>query len=97
MMAHFERLGRLGRVILFDQRGTGLSDRVPVDRLPTLETRIDQIPFALPWFLLPIATSDHVRNTWVEACFGLLNSLLIFWLIARRPTRSAPTRFTPPQ
>jgi class 3 adenylate cyclase len=30
-------------VINFDKRGTGLSDRVPVDRLPTLEERMDDV------------------------------------------------------
>jgi serine/threonine protein kinase/alpha-beta hydrolase superfamily lysophospholipase len=31
------------RVILFDKRGTGLSDRVPLDELPTLEQRMDDV------------------------------------------------------
>jgi pimeloyl-ACP methyl ester carboxylesterase len=31
------RLASFSRLILFDKRGTGLSDPVPVDRLPTLE------------------------------------------------------------
>jgi hypothetical protein len=30
-------------VILFDKRGQGLSDRVPEDRLPTLEQRMDDV------------------------------------------------------
>jgi pimeloyl-ACP methyl ester carboxylesterase len=38
-----ERLGSFSRVIHFDKRGTGLSDRVPVDRLPTLEQRMDDV------------------------------------------------------
>jgi class 3 adenylate cyclase/pimeloyl-ACP methyl ester carboxylesterase len=42
-----ERLGRVARIIDFDKRGTGLSDRVPVDRLPTLEQRIDDITAVL--------------------------------------------------
>ncbi len=37
------RLGACARVILFDKRGTGLSDRVPQDRLPTLEQRMDDV------------------------------------------------------
>jgi serine/threonine protein kinase len=37
------RLGSFSRVILFDKRGTGLSDRVPADRLPTLEQRMDDV------------------------------------------------------
>ena len=40
--AHFlERLAAMGRLILFDKRGTGLSDRVP--GVPTLEQRADDI------------------------------------------------------
>jgi class 3 adenylate cyclase/pimeloyl-ACP methyl ester carboxylesterase len=38
-----ERLASFSRLITFDKRGTGLSDRVPVDRLPTLEERIDDV------------------------------------------------------
>jgi pimeloyl-ACP methyl ester carboxylesterase len=37
----YEDLGSLGRVILFDKRGTGLSDRA--DGIPGLETRADDI------------------------------------------------------
>ncbi|MET0666234.1 MAG: adenylate/guanylate cyclase domain-containing protein [Acidimicrobiales bacterium] len=39
----FSRLGRVGRLITFDKRGTGLSERVPTDQLPTLEQRIDDV------------------------------------------------------
>jgi len=37
------RLAQFARVILFDKRGTGLSDRVATDRLPTLEQRMDDV------------------------------------------------------
>ncbi|HWC77676.1 MAG TPA: alpha/beta fold hydrolase, partial [Blastocatellia bacterium] len=37
------RLASFSRLILFDKRGTGLSDRVPVDQLPTLEQRMDDV------------------------------------------------------
>ena len=37
------RLAGFSRLILFDKRGTGLSDRVPVDALPTLEQRMDDV------------------------------------------------------
>jgi len=37
------RLACFSRVILFDKRGTGLSDRVPVNELPTLEQRMDDV------------------------------------------------------
>jgi pimeloyl-ACP methyl ester carboxylesterase len=38
-----ERLASFSRLIVFDKRGTGLSDRVPVDQLPTLELRMDDV------------------------------------------------------
>jgi pimeloyl-ACP methyl ester carboxylesterase len=37
------RLASFARVILFDKRGTGLSDRVPTHQLPTLEQRMDDV------------------------------------------------------
>jgi serine/threonine protein kinase/class 3 adenylate cyclase len=37
------RLASFSRVILFDKRGTGLSDRVPLNELPTLEQRMDDV------------------------------------------------------
>jgi pimeloyl-ACP methyl ester carboxylesterase len=37
------RLASFSRLILFDKRGTGLSDRVPVGALPTLEERMDDV------------------------------------------------------
>jgi pimeloyl-ACP methyl ester carboxylesterase len=38
-----ERLASFSRLIMFDKRGTGMSDRVSVDRLPTLEQRMDDV------------------------------------------------------
>jgi class 3 adenylate cyclase len=38
---HVEAIGQYSRVILFDKRGSGLSD--PVRQVPTLETRMDDI------------------------------------------------------
>ncbi|HKO61015.1 MAG TPA: alpha/beta fold hydrolase [Pyrinomonadaceae bacterium] len=37
------RLASFARLILFDKRGTGLSDRVPLSELPTLEQRMDDV------------------------------------------------------
>ena len=37
------RLASFSRLILFDKRGTGMSDPVPLDRLPTLEDRMDDV------------------------------------------------------
>jgi pimeloyl-ACP methyl ester carboxylesterase/DNA-binding winged helix-turn-helix (wHTH) protein len=36
-------LASISRLILFDKRGTGLSDAVPVHQLPTLEQRMDDV------------------------------------------------------
>lgn len=41
--AFFERLADLGRLIVFDKRATGLSERSPLDALPTLEERMDDV------------------------------------------------------
>jgi pimeloyl-ACP methyl ester carboxylesterase len=37
------RLAGMARLILFDKRGTGLSDPVPVSELPSLDTRLDDV------------------------------------------------------
>ncbi len=38
-----DRLASFSRLILFDKRGTGMSDRVALDALPTLEERMDDV------------------------------------------------------
>jgi class 3 adenylate cyclase len=43
LAAGFERLASFSRLILFDKRGTGMSDPVPADQLPTLEQRMDDV------------------------------------------------------
>ena len=43
LAAGFERLASFSRVILFDKRGTGMSDPVPPDELPTLEQRMEDV------------------------------------------------------
>ena len=43
LASFYRRLASFSRLILFDKRGTGLSDRVPEDRLPTLEQRMDDV------------------------------------------------------
>ncbi len=39
----FRRLASFSRLIKFDKRGTGLSDPVPLNQLPTLEQRMDDV------------------------------------------------------
>jgi pimeloyl-ACP methyl ester carboxylesterase len=40
---YLSRLARFSRLIMFDKRGTGLSDRVPRNELPSLEERMDDV------------------------------------------------------
>ncbi|MGI9013176.1 MAG: adenylate/guanylate cyclase domain-containing protein [Phycisphaerales bacterium] len=40
---YLRRLASFSRLILFDKRGTGLSDQVPLNSLPTLEERMDDV------------------------------------------------------
>jgi pimeloyl-ACP methyl ester carboxylesterase/class 3 adenylate cyclase len=43
-LGHFyRRLASFARLILFDKRGTGMSDPVPVQQLPTIEERMDDV------------------------------------------------------
>jgi class 3 adenylate cyclase len=43
LASFLERLASFSRLILFDKRGTGLSDRGPNGELPTLEERMDDV------------------------------------------------------
>jgi pimeloyl-ACP methyl ester carboxylesterase/class 3 adenylate cyclase len=43
LAGYLTRLASMSRLILFDKRGVGLSDRVPDADLPTLETRMDDV------------------------------------------------------
>src|ERR687897_461385 len=41
--SYLRRIASFSRLILFDKRGFGLSDPVPPDQLPNLETRMDDL------------------------------------------------------
>jgi class 3 adenylate cyclase/pimeloyl-ACP methyl ester carboxylesterase len=43
LAAFLSRLASFSRLIIFDKRGTGLSDRVALNELPTLEQRMDDL------------------------------------------------------
>ncbi|MBC7927340.1 MAG: alpha/beta fold hydrolase [Bryobacteraceae bacterium] len=45
--AFLRRLASFSRLILFDKRGTGLSDRVPAAHMPTLEQRMEDVRMVL--------------------------------------------------
>jgi len=43
LAAFIRRLARFGRVLIFDKRGTGLSDPVPASELPSIEEWMDDL------------------------------------------------------
>lgn len=43
MTRFLQRLASFSRLIMFDKRGTGMSDRVAINELPTLEQRMDDV------------------------------------------------------
>lgn len=43
LAAFLDRLSEIGRLVLFDKRGMGLSDRVPIGSLPTIDDRMDDV------------------------------------------------------
>src|SRR6476659_8408364 len=42
-----ERLASFGRLIMYDKRGSGLSDPIPTAQLPTIEEWMDDVPIVL--------------------------------------------------
>ena len=71
------RLASFSRLILFDRRGTGVSDPVPSDHLPTWEEWADDMRVVLeayglsekdlqPRYLKPGAGADHLARGEVE-------------------------------
>jgi class 3 adenylate cyclase len=43
LAAALRRMARIGRLIRFDKRGTGMSDPVPLDRVPSFEVWMDDV------------------------------------------------------
>jgi class 3 adenylate cyclase len=52
---HFERMATFAKVVIFDKRGTGLSDRVPVDEMADVEARVADITAVMDAVELPRA------------------------------------------
>jgi pimeloyl-ACP methyl ester carboxylesterase len=75
-------LASFSRVVIFDKRGTGLSDRLPVDHLPGFDQRMDDLRAVMDAadckdaFIFgvseggPLATAFSV--TYPERCRGLI-------------------------
>jgi len=68
-----------GRLLLFDRRGTGLSDKVSADRLPTLEARMDDLRA-----VMDAASSDRAILLGAED-----GAALCFLFAATYPERTA--------
>ena len=65
-----ERLASFSRLILFDKRGTGLSDRLPAE-LPTLETRMDDVRAVCDAVRSPaVALVGHSEGAPMSALFA---------------------------
>ena len=65
------RLSSIGRLIQFDRRGTGLSDPVPLDRLPDFQTQMEDA----------VAVLDAAESQ-TPAVFGTNDGTLVAMLLA---------------
>ena len=74
-----EQLASFSRVIVFDKRGTGVSDPVSVDALPTLEEWIDDLRAVL----------DAVGSTHTALLSGIGASLMTLLFAATYPKRTS--------
>jgi pimeloyl-ACP methyl ester carboxylesterase len=80
------RLASFSRLILFDKRGTRLSDRAPPDRLPTLEQRMDDVRAVLDVAGSQRAARTRGRSAWPSWRPPPAISTSSIW-----PTRSGPS------
>ena len=75
-----ERLASFGRLIMFDKRGTGLSDPVPTSALPTVEEWMDDVPAVL----------DVVGSERAHVIANLGGGLMALTFAAAHPGRREP-------
>jgi class 3 adenylate cyclase len=71
------RLSSFSRLIHFDRRGTGLSDPVPLDRLPDVETQVDDA----------VAVLDAAGSSQAAVVGANEGTLVAILLAARHPER----------
>jgi class 3 adenylate cyclase len=74
-----ERLASFGRVLLFDKRGSGLSDPVPTSSLPTIDEYMADIP----------AVMDAVGSEQAVVIANIGGGILATTFAARHPERVA--------
>jgi class 3 adenylate cyclase len=84
------RLASFSRLIMFDKRGTGLSDRVPNDKLPTLEERMDDLRAVMDAVgseraaLFGFSEGGNLSATFAAAHPERTTALIMFGTFARR-------------
>ncbi len=85
------QLASFCRVLLFDERGTGLSDRVPTRDLPTLEERMDDVRAAMDAAevekatLLGISEGGPMSVLFASTHPTRVDGLILYGSYARRP------------
>src|SRR5688572_21925818 len=91
MLARFlQRLASFSRLILFDKRGTGLSDRVPDDRLPTLEQRMDDLRAVMDAVgskraaVFGVSEGGNLSMLFAATCPDRVTALVTFGSFAKR-------------
>ena len=74
-----ERLARFARVLVFDKRGTGLSDPVPITSLPSIEEWMDDV----------VAVMDAARSERAALIAGLASGFMAMTFAATYPERTS--------
>lgn len=90
-LAHFlDRLSSFSRLIAFDKRGTGLSDRVPDEQLPTLEERMDDLRAVMDAVgstraaVLGVSEGGNLSALFAATCPQRVTALIISGTYAKR-------------
>lgn len=85
-----ERLSTFARVILYDKRGTGLSDSIPLDRTHSLRDRVDDVKAVLDAVgssraaLFDISAGGAIAALFAATYPELTTNLILFASFARR-------------
>jgi class 3 adenylate cyclase len=90
LSSFLKRLSSFSRLITFDKRGTGLSDRVPNDRLPTLEERIEDLHAVMNAAgseraaVFGFSEGGNMCTLFAACCPHRVESLVLFGTFAKR-------------
>ena len=86
-----QRLASFSRLVMFDKRGTGLSDRVPTSELPTLEERMDDVRAVMDAagvtraFLFGASEGGPLSVLFAATYPSRVEGLVLYGSYARRP------------